>query len=198
MDHAHRLDAVFLVLLQALLDQRRLNAMPPARRFRQLGIAAAPFQDFGRQAQPPRQPRPQRGELAGLVHHHMVAGAQQIDQGRFPGAGAGRRIDHHRMDGLEDALDARRQLQAQGAEFRPAMVDGGQAQRAQNAVRHRAGAGNLQEMMTRGMEIERQHVRPLNLCVLWSKCYGSCTGIANFANWQHQAAAPLLRPYLAC
>ena len=155
---------MLLVLFQPFLDQAGLHAMAPARRFRQIGIAATPFQDLGRQAQPPGQLGPEEGELAGFIHHDVVAGRKHIGQGRFPGAGARGGIDDHRMLGLEDAPDGLRHLQAQRGELRAAMVDGGQAHGAQDAIGHPTGARNLQEMMSSGMEVERQHGRPAS-CV---------------------------------
>ena len=42
---------------------------------------------------------PQRGEMAGFGHQHLVAGGQRVDDGGFPGPGARGRIDHHRVAG---------------------------------------------------------------------------------------------------
>ena len=98
--------------------------------------------------------RPQRCEVSGLVHQHVVAGAQGVAQSRFPCARARGRIDDHRDVGLEDLLQARQYLQTQRAEFRAAMIDGGQAHGPQDAVGHRAGARDLQEMLTHGVRIE--------------------------------------------
>jgi hypothetical protein len=63
--------------------------------------------------------------VAGFVHQDVVAGAQRVDQGRFPGAGAGSRVNDDGLRGLENFLDAGQHLQAQRAEFGAAVVDGG-------------------------------------------------------------------------
>jgi hypothetical protein len=132
--HAHGLDAVLLVGLQALLDQ---VACTPRRQ----PSACRAAEELGLQAQARGHLLPQRGEVAGLVHQHVVAGAQRVGQRRFPGAGAGGRIDDDRLLGLEDLLDALEHLQAQRAELGAAVVDGGQAHGPQDAVGHRRGPG---------------------------------------------------------
>jgi len=58
---------------------------------------------------------------------------------------------------LEDLLDARMQLQAQAAELGAAVIDGGQAHRAQDAVGHRTGPGDLQEVPACGVLVQREH-----------------------------------------
>ena len=88
MDDAHRLDAMFLVGGQALFDRAGLYAMAPTRRVRQMLVTALPAQDFGRKSQPSGQPRPERGEMAGLIHHDVIAGTEEIDQRSFPSARA--------------------------------------------------------------------------------------------------------------
>ncbi|KAF1036862.1 MAG: hypothetical protein GAK34_03270 [Delftia tsuruhatensis] len=155
--HAHGADPALRVLAQPRLDQAGLHAMAPARRLGQVFIGAAIGQELGGQAQARGHLLPQRGEVAGLEHQHMVARAERVDQGRLPGARAGGRIDHHRMPGLEDLLDAGQHLQAELAELRPPVVDGGQAHGPQDAVGNRAGAGDLEEVAARGMAVEREH-----------------------------------------
>jgi hypothetical protein len=71
---------------------------------------------------------------------------------------------------LEDLLDAAQHLQAQRAELGPAVVDGGQAHGPQDAVGHRARAGNLEEVATGGMDVELQHGLSFRFLVLHSKC----------------------------
>src|SRR5256885_13016286 len=61
------------------------------------------------------------------------------------------------MPGLEDLLDAGQHLEAELAELRPPVVDGGQAHGPQDAVGNRAGAGDLEEVAARGMVVEREH-----------------------------------------
>jgi hypothetical protein len=43
--------------------------------------------------------------------HHLVAGAQRIDQCGFPGAAARGRIDHHRTRGAEERPDGRKYIE---------------------------------------------------------------------------------------
>ena len=45
---------------------------------------------------------PQRGEVAGLDHQHLVAGRQRVDDRRLPRAGSRRGEDDHRARGLEN------------------------------------------------------------------------------------------------
>ena len=87
----------------------------------------------------------------------VIAGAQGVRKRRFPGAGAGGRVDHHGMPGLEDLLDALQNPQAQHAELRAAVVDGRIAHRAQDAVGHRGRTGDLQEVAAGGVEVEGDH-----------------------------------------
>jgi hypothetical protein len=70
-----------------------------------MALASAPlrqsdFDELRLQAELDGHVAPQRGEVAGLVHQHLVAGRQRIDEGRLPRAGAGGRIDEHRVGGL--------------------------------------------------------------------------------------------------
>ena len=53
-------------------------------------------------------------------------------------------------------------LRPERAELGPAVVDGGQADGAQDAVGHRAGAGNLQEVAAAGVFVESDHGKPLD------------------------------------
>jgi hypothetical protein len=64
------------------------------------------------------------------------------------------------MLGLEDLLHAGNHLAAQRAELGPAVVDGGQADGAQDAVGHRAGARDLQEVAAAGVFVESDHGKP--------------------------------------
>ena len=89
---------------------------------------------------------PQRGEVAGLDHQHLVARRQRIDDRRFPGAGARRRKDDDRPGGLEDLLATLEHRLAELGELRAAMVDDRHIHGAEHAIRHRARTGNLQKM----------------------------------------------------
>ena len=94
-------------------------------------------------------------------------GVQRVGQRRLPGAGARGRVDDDRMPGLEDLLHAGQHLQPERAELGPAVVDRRQAHRPQDAVGHRARAGDLQEVAAAGVEVEFEHgVAPWSAPVL--------------------------------
>jgi hypothetical protein len=84
--------------------------------------------------------------MAGLVHQHLVAGGERVDERRFPSARARGRVDDDRAVGLEDGLDAVEHAVAELLEFRPAMVENRHVHGAQDAVGHRRRAGDLQKM----------------------------------------------------
>ena len=89
---------------------------------------------------------PQRGEVAGLPHQHEVARRQRVHQRRFPRAGARRRIDDHRLLGLEDLPHAAQNLLGQRIELRSAVIDGRIVHRPQDPVGDVGRPGDLQEM----------------------------------------------------
>ncbi len=143
VQNADRLDLFILVLTQPRFHRLRIGALAPVG-----------GDELGLQAETLRHLLPQRGELAGLHHQHLVAGRQRVDQGAFPGAGAGRGVDDHRVRGLEDGLDALEAALGQLGKFRAAMVDDGGVHGPQNAVRNRRRAGDVQQMpadLTRGI-----------------------------------------------
>ena len=80
---------------QLLLDQRRVDAVPP--------VAG---HELDLEPEPRRHLPPQRREMAGLEHEHMVARRQRVDQRRLPRPGARRRVDHDGAVGLEHPLHA--------------------------------------------------------------------------------------------
>src|SRR5882724_642358 len=155
--HAHRANAVRRVGTQAFFDHVGAHAVAPAVGQAGGGINAGHAEEVGPEAEPQRHFFPQRGKVAGLEHQHFIARAQQVDQRGFPGTGARRWVDDHRMTGLEYLLHAAQDLEAQAGEFRSAVVYGGQAQRPQNPVGHRAGPRNLQEVAAAGVLVERDH-----------------------------------------
>ena len=61
------------------------------------------------------------------------------------------------MARLKNLLHIGQQLAAQGAKFGAAVVYGGQADRAQYAVRYRAGAGNLQVVAPGRVLVQWKH-----------------------------------------
>jgi hypothetical protein len=59
--------------------------------------------------------------------------------------------------GFENLLHIGQHLQAQGAELGPTVVDGGRTDGPQNAIGHRRGARNLQEVTPGGVEVGGEH-----------------------------------------
>jgi hypothetical protein len=157
VDDADCLDLLLAVAAQACLDLIRLHAAAPVRRFGQQRIVARGRENLDREAEARGHLDPERREVAGLDHQHRVAGRERVDQRRFPGAGARRRIDHHRMARLENLLHFGEHLPAECAELGPAMIDRRQAHRPQNAIGHRARPGDLQEMAAGRMKVEVEH-----------------------------------------
>ena len=137
MHHHHGLDGVRLVVGQFRRDRRRIDAMAP--------VAGNEIH-----LHPParRQLLPQSGELAGLGHQHAVAGRQSVDDCRFPRPGAGCRIDDHGAGCAEHRPDGLQHLMSQFLEVWTAMVDHLAVDGALDALGHRAGSGNLEEMLT--------------------------------------------------
>src|SRR6201996_3618463 len=157
---ANRLDAMLAVGAQPRLDEIGLYPPPPARRRRQFRILALPRNEFAGYAQARRHLLPERREVAGLVHQHVIAGTQGIGQSGFPGAGAGSGINNDGVPGLEYLLDTTEDFEAERREFRTAMIDGRQTHRAQNAVGDRTRTWNLQEMPPARMKIKLDHGSP--------------------------------------
>ena len=112
-------------------------------------------------------------------------GLISVDERRLPGAGARCRVDDDRMAGLEDLLHAGDDLLAERAELGPAVVDRRQAHRPQDAVGHRARAGNLQEVAAAGMLVEGEHGSSLR-----SALSLSCTRGLVKANFLHDRERP--------
>ena len=131
----HRLDGVIAILGESRLDPCRIGAGAPVA-----------FQDLGLQAESPRHRRPQRREVPGLAHQHRVAGRERVHERRLPGAGAGRREDQHVAASAEDLAQAGEHPLAEPPELRPAMVDGGALDGAQDPIGDVGGAGNLEEV----------------------------------------------------
>ena len=134
-----------------------------SRRRASMALASAPLRqsdsmNSGCRPSLTRHVAPQRGEVAGLVHQHLVAGRQRVDERRLPRAGAGGRIDEHRIGGLEDGLDAGQHALAELLELRPAMVDHRHGHRLQDAVGHRRRPRNLQEVPAGAARLVRHQV----------------------------------------
>src|SRR5579872_4013263 len=77
---------------------------------------------------------------------HLVARRQRIDDGRFPGAGARRGKNDHRLFGAENTLKAGKDGIAEFGEFRTAMVQRRHIHGPQDAVRYIGRAWNLKKM----------------------------------------------------
>ena len=112
MDGADRLDAVFVVPGQHVVDGAGIGAAPPVR-----------LQRRDIQAEAPRHLLPQMRKLSGAADQDAVAGGQRVDQRRLPGAGAGGGEDADDAGGLEDVAQPGDHLPPQRAEFRAAVVD---------------------------------------------------------------------------
>src|SRR5262249_52307190 len=75
-----------------------------------------------------------------------VAGAEGVDQRRFPGTGPRAGEDDDRPLGLKYGPAPGEDLLPERLEGRPAVVDGGEVHRPQHPVRNVGGSGNLEEM----------------------------------------------------
>ena len=135
MDDADGLDPVAGVAGEPFFDGVRIGAPAPIAR-----------QEIHLETQPLGEPAPEDGELPGLVHQDPVAGGQRVDQGGFPGAGPGRRINDDGPRGLENGLQTVEDFPRHAGEVRPPVVDGGRVDGFENPVRHVGRPRNLQEM----------------------------------------------------
>jgi hypothetical protein len=77
---------------------------------------------------------PQHRELAGLGHQDLVPGQQRIDDRGFPGTGARRRKDDHRLAGAEHALHGRHHRKTEFGEFGTPMIQGRRVHGPQHPV----------------------------------------------------------------
>src|SRR5579872_1512325 len=135
VDDQHGLDFVGTIGGELRLDRRDIGAAPP--------IGGQKFQvEFEFLGDAP----PQHRELAGLGEQHLVARRQRIDDGRFPGAGARRGKNDHRLFGAENTLKAGKDGIAEFGEFRTAMVQRRHIHGPQDAVRYIGRAWNLKKM----------------------------------------------------
>ncbi len=146
MDHADGLDLVRLVGGKPRLDLLEIGAMAPVAR-NELDVELELVGDAA----------PEHGELAGLAHQHLVAGLQRVDDGGFPGAGAGRGIDDHGLFGAEHALHAGQHGKADLGEFRTAMIETGHVHGPQHPVGDVGRSWNLEEMPS---SMHGRHGRP--------------------------------------
>ena len=135
VDDHHGLDCMHFVLRQLLFDRRGIGAAAP--------VAG---QEIDLDAPAPGHVVPERGEMPGLDHQDPVARRQRVDDCGLPGAGAGRREDHDRPGGLEDAFAALQHGAAERRELGAAVVDDGHVHRTEDAIRDRARPWNLQKM----------------------------------------------------
>ena len=135
MDDADGLDLVRLVGGKLRLDLLEIGAMAPVARD-EIDVELELVGDAA----------PQDRELAGLAHQHLVARLQRVDDRRFPGAGAGRRIDDHRLLGLEHPLHAGEHRKTDLGELRTAMIEAGHVHGPQHPVGDVGRSWNLKEM----------------------------------------------------
>ena len=149
--HAHRADVAAGVRAQPGLDVVGIDPVAPVAGLRQQWIGVGRGDQFGIQAEAGGHAVPQRREMPGLVHQHLVARTECVAQRRLPGARARGRVDDDRLPGPEDPLHALDHLAAQPGELGAAVVDCRQAHRAQQPVGHRARPGDLQEVVAGGV-----------------------------------------------
>ncbi len=112
VDDADGLNCVVAVLPQSRLDPVGIGPAPPVA-LQRLGVEAEPARHLG----------PERGEVAGLVHQHLVARVEHVHERGFPGASPGGGKDEDLAPGLEDPLHAGKRAAAHGGKVRSAMVN---------------------------------------------------------------------------
>ncbi len=135
MDDEHGLDLMQLVGGEPGLDLGDVGAPAPVGRH-----------EFQVELELLGDALPQHRELAGLGEQHLVAGRERVDDGRFPGAGAGRREDNHGLLGAENPLHARKYGKAELGEFRTPVVQRRHVHGPQDPVRYIGRAWNLEKM----------------------------------------------------
>ena len=86
--------------------------------------------------------------MAGLEHQHFIAGRKGVDEGSFPGTGAGSRIDHDGVHRFEDRLQPLQNRACELGEFGTAMIDDWTINRPQDPIRDVARTWDLQEVST--------------------------------------------------
>jgi hypothetical protein len=137
VDHHHRFDAVRTVVSEPRAYSRDVCAMTPVS-----------GDEVDHQSPALGHLLPEDGEVTRLGHQNRVAGRQRIDDRRFPRAGAGRGKNDDRLRGLKDRLAALQNLLAELAKGRSAMIDHLLVHGPKNALGDRAGAGDLEEVVT--------------------------------------------------
>ena len=145
-------DLALAVGAKPVLDGLRVNAAAPVR-LQKLGLDPQPVGHF----------LPQGRKVAGLDHQHALTLIDQIDKRRFPGTGAGRRIDTDRRFRLEDCLHAVKTRLANLGKGRAAMINRRMIHRPQHPVGYIGRPGDLQKMttclITAGLITGGTHVR---------------------------------------
>ena len=81
--------------------------------------------------------------MASLKHQHLIARRKGVDEGGFPGAGVGGRVDHDGVCGFEYQLKPLGHRGAELGEFGSAMIDDGAIDGPQDPVRDIGWAWNL-------------------------------------------------------
>src|SRR5687768_2731519 len=125
------------VLREPRLDLSGVSAVTP--------IAA---HERRHKTKPLRHPVPQRCEMSGFAHEYLVAGRKRVHERAFPRARARRREYDDGCPGLENRLESGKHFLTELLKVRPAMVDRGAVDRAQNALGDVGRTWNLQEMTT--------------------------------------------------
>ena len=134
------------ICFQARLDQARLHAVAP-------DIVSRRGHDFGFQPKPGGKFLPQRGEMPGFIHQHVVTRTQRVDQRSLPRTGTGGGVNDDGLAGLKDIFHVRQHLEPEHRELRSTVVNGGVTHGPQHAVRHWRGARYLQKMAARRVKV---------------------------------------------
>ena len=135
VDDRHRPDLPVPVRAQLRLDDRRVDPAAP--------VAG---NEIDLEAEFQGHLAPERGEIPGLEHEHLVPGGQGVDQGRLPGPGPGGGVDHDRPAGFENLLQPLKDVYRQSGKFGTPVVDGGLSDGPENSLRHVGRPRDLEKM----------------------------------------------------
>ena len=135
VDDADRLDRALLVGRKLRFDRRCIGAVTP--------IAGQKSND---EAEALGEALPERREMSGLGHQHVIARRERVDERSFPCAGPGSGIDDDVSLCLEYALHPGKHAFREHGELGAAMVDRRLVDCAQYAVGHIRRSRDLQEV----------------------------------------------------
>ena len=132
VDGGDGFDGVLIVCCESVVENLSIDAATP--------VAG---QQFYFETQLSGDFAPEVGEVAGLEHQYPVAGRECIGERSFPGAGAGRWVDHNGRGCGENLLEACEYIQSHLRKFGAAMIDGRSRDGPGDALGQVGGAGNL-------------------------------------------------------